>query len=98
MDDEMNAFFILFLDYFGWIYRSYVPLGNVFSIHQNFLLNGFAGAEECHGCTWSFQVIINKTPSIVITDCLVIVAYKNAVKVHEHNKANYNSIVFTFRG
>jgi hypothetical protein len=44
MDDKMNAIFILFLDYFGWIDRSNVPLGNEFSVHQNFLFNGFAGA------------------------------------------------------
>ncbi len=92
----MNAFFILFFDYFGWIYRSYVPLGNVFSIHQNFLLDGFAGAQKCYGCTWSFQVIVHKTPSIVIAACLVIVAYKNAVKVHEQDEVNYYSLRFTF--
>ena len=93
----MDALFILFLDYFGWIYRSNVPLGNVFSIHQNFLLNGFAGAEECHGCTWSFQVIVNKTPSIVITVCLVIIPQKNTVKVHKHNEVKYSSVGITCR-
>lgn len=93
----MNAFFIFFLDYFGWIDRSYVPLGNVFSIHQNFLLDSCAGAQKCYGCASSFQVIVHKTPSIVIADCLVIVAYKNTVKVHEQNEVNYYSIRFTFR-
>ncbi len=69
----MDAFFIFFLDYFGWIYGTNVPLGNKLPVHNNFLFDGFAGAQECHGCTWSFQVIVNKTPSIVITTCLVIV-------------------------
>lgn len=73
MDDKMNAFFILFLDDFGWIDRSNVPLGNELSVHQNFWFYGFAGAKKCYGCAGSFQVIVHKTPSIVITVCLVIV-------------------------
>jgi hypothetical protein len=32
MDDEVDAFFILFLDYFGWIDGAYVPLGNELTI------------------------------------------------------------------
>jgi hypothetical protein len=74
MKDEMNAIFILFLDYFSWIYGTYVPLGNKLPVHKNFLFNGFAGAPEYHGCTWSFQFIAYKTPSTVITTCLVIVS------------------------
>lgn len=70
----MNAFFTLFLDSFGWIDRSNVPLGNEFSVHQNFLFNSYADAQKCFGCAWSFRVIVHKTPSIVIAAYLVIVA------------------------
>jgi len=74
MDDEMDAHFILFLDYFGWIDGAYVPLGNELTIDKNFLFDGFTGAQECDRRTRSFFVIMNKSPTIVITGCLVIIS------------------------